>query len=71
MAKFFALPSSYSLRDAPVVYDELSARLLRIGDHADPVDGFVRRMPKVIDVAEDRGVRKPWTASARMSDCET
>src|SRR3954468_249327 len=61
--KFLAFPSWYSLRDAPVVYEELSATLLRIGDHFDPVDSLVRRRPSVIEVAADRGVRSPWIAS--------
>src|SRR6266513_91499 len=69
--KFFALPSSYSLRDAPVVYAELSERLLRIGDHLDPVDCFVRRRLNVNEVAADRGVRRPSMASPWMSDCDT
>src|SRR3954465_7319494 len=69
--KFFAFPSSYSLRDTPVVYDELSARLLSIGDHIEPLDCLVRRTLNDIDVAADRGVRRPCTASASMSDCET
>ena len=69
--KFFALPSSYSLRDLPVVYDEFNARLLRIGDHFDPVMGFDRRMLKVTEVAAESGVRRPCTASASMSDWDT
>src|SRR3954469_5850324 len=69
--KFFAFPSSYSLREAPDVYDELSARLLSSGDQMEPVDCLVRRKLKVMDVAAERGVRKPSTASAWISDCDT
>src|SRR3954471_8272093 len=69
--KFFAFPSSYSLRETPVVYDELSARLFSNGDHFEPVDCFDRLTLKVIDVAADRGVRSPCTASASISDWET
>ena len=67
--KFLAVPSSYSLRDAPVVYAELSARLLRIGDQKEPVDCVVRCRLNVNDVAAERGVRRPSIASPWMSDC--
>ena len=70
ITKFFALPSSYSLRDTPDVYEELSPRLLRIGDHTDPVDSLVRRRLSVIEVAAERGVRSPSIASPWISDCE-
>src|SRR4029077_7293031 len=69
--KFLALPSSYSLRDTPVVSEEWSARLLRSGDHIEPVDCVVRRRLRVIDVDAERGMRSPSIASASMSDCET
>ena len=54
-----------------MVYEELRARLLSSGDQTEPVDSFVRLRLNVMDVAAERGVRRPSMASPWMSDCET